>query len=48
MPLAILLILIGIVLAVLVNWLLGVIVIVVGLALLLVPMMRGGSRAGRV
>ena len=43
MPLAILLIIIGIVLAVLVNYALGIIVILIGLALLLIPYFRGGA-----
>ena len=37
MPLAVLLIIIGIALAILVNYILGIIVILIGLALLLVP-----------
>jgi hypothetical protein len=41
MPLALLLIIIGIVLAVLVNYALGIICIVIGLVLLLLPMFRG-------
>ncbi len=45
MPLAIILIIIGIILALLVNWMLGVIVIIIGLAMLLIPMVQGrGSR----
>jgi 1,4-dihydroxy-2-naphthoate octaprenyltransferase len=43
LPLAILLIIIGIVLAVLVNYLLGIIVILIGLAMLLIPYFRGGT-----
>lgn len=43
MPLAILLIIIGIVLAVLVHYALGIIVILIGLALLLIPYFRGGT-----
>jgi hypothetical protein len=43
LPLAILLIIIGIVLAVLVNYALGIIVILIGLALLLIPYFRGGT-----
>ena len=43
MPLAIVLIIIGIVLAVLVNYALGSIVILIGLAMLLLPYLRGGS-----
>jgi hypothetical protein len=41
--LPILLIIIGIVLAILVNYILGIIVILVGLALLLVPRLGGGA-----
>lgn len=41
MPLALLLIVIGILLAVLVNYVLGIICIVIGLVLLLLPWMRG-------
>jgi len=41
--LPILLIIIGIVLAILVNYILGIIVILVGLALLLVPRLGGGT-----
>jgi hypothetical protein len=41
MPLALLLIIIGIVLAVLVNYALGIICIVIGLVLLLLPYFRG-------
>ena len=45
MPLAIILIIIGIILALLVSWILGVIVIIIGLAMLLIPMVLGrGSR----
>ncbi len=47
MPLAILLIIIGIAVAVLVHWGLGVLLIVVGLVLLLLPQFRGRS-TGRV
>jgi hypothetical protein len=43
LPLAIVLIIIGIVLAVLVNYALGIIVILIGLALLLIPYLRGGT-----
>jgi hypothetical protein len=43
LPLAIVLIIIGIVLAVLVNYALGIIVILIGLAMLLLPYLRGGS-----
>jgi hypothetical protein len=41
MPLALLLIIIGILLAVLVNYALGIICIVIGLVLLLLPYFRG-------
>ena len=41
MPLALLLIIIGIVLAILVNYALGIICIVIGLVLLLLPLFRG-------
>jgi len=41
MPLALLLIIIGIILAVLVNYPLGIICIVIGLVLLLLPWLRG-------
>jgi hypothetical protein len=41
MPLSLLLIVIGILLAVLVNYALGIICIVIGLVLLLVPYLRG-------
>jgi hypothetical protein len=44
MELSILLIVIGIVLAILVNYVLGIIVILIGLAMLLLPRMRGGTR----
>jgi hypothetical protein len=44
MTLPIVLIIIGIVLAILVSWVLGVIVILIGLALLLVPRLGGASR----
>jgi hypothetical protein len=43
MSLAILLIIIGIVLAILVNYVLGIIVILIGLALLLLPRLGGGT-----
>ena len=43
MELSILLIIIGIVLAILVSWALGIIVILIGLALLLLPRLRGGA-----
>ena len=42
MPLSLLLIVIGIVLAVLVNYALGIICIVIGLVLLLLPRLRSG------
>ncbi len=41
--LPLLLIIIGIVLAIFVNWILGVIVIVVGIALLVAPRLRGSG-----
>lgn len=45
MGLPLILIIIGIVLALLINWILGVIVILIGLALLLMPHLgRGPSR----
>jgi hypothetical protein len=47
MSLAILLIIIGIVLAILVNYVLGIIVILIGLAMLLLPRL-GSGRASRV
>jgi hypothetical protein len=47
MTLPILLIVIGIVLALLVSWILGVIVIVIGLALLVMPLL-GNGRTRRV
>ena len=42
LSLPILLIIIGIVLAILVNYALGIVVILIGLALLLIPMFTGG------
>jgi hypothetical protein len=45
MPLALLLIVIGIVLAVVVNYALGIICIVIGLVLLLLPWLRGRGTA---
>jgi len=45
MPLAVLLIIVGIALAILVNYILGIIVILIGLALLLVPTFSGRSRS---
>jgi hypothetical protein len=41
MPLGLLLIIIGIILAILVNYALGIICIVIGLVLLLLPYLRG-------
>jgi uncharacterized membrane protein YgaE (UPF0421/DUF939 family) len=43
-PSSILLIVIGIVLAILVNYVLGIIVILIGLALLIAPMVGSGTR----
>jgi hypothetical protein len=43
MSLALLLIVIGIILAILVHYALGIICIVIGLVLLLLPRLRGGS-----
>jgi hypothetical protein len=43
MGLPVLLIVIGIVLAILVNYLLGIIVILIGLALLLIPRLGAGT-----
>lgn len=43
-PSAIVVILIGIVLALLVNYILGIIVILIGLAMLLAPMLGGTRR----
>lgn len=43
MPISLLLIVIGIVLAILVNYALGIICIVIGLVLLLLPRLRGGT-----
>ena len=48
MSLPILLIIIGIVLAVLVHYALGIALILIGLVLLVVPHLRGGSTARRV
>jgi hypothetical protein len=48
LSLPILLIIIGIVLAILVNYVLGIIVILIGLAMLLIPMFSNGSRGSRV
>jgi hypothetical protein len=47
MPLALILIIVGILLAVLVNYALGIICIVIGLVLLLLPLFRG-RRTSRV
>lgn len=44
MELSILLVIIGIALAILVNYILGIVVILIGLAMLLLPRMRGGAR----
>jgi hypothetical protein len=44
MGLPLLLIIIGIVLAILVHYALGIIVILIGLVLLLLPYFRGGTR----
>jgi hypothetical protein len=44
MELSMLLIVIGIVLAVLVNYILGIVVILIGLAMLLLPRLGGGAR----
>jgi hypothetical protein len=44
MELSILLIIIGIVLAILVNYILGIIVILIGLAMLLLPRLGRGTR----
>lgn len=43
-PGSLLLIVIGIVLAILVNYVLGIIVILIGLALLIAPMIGSGTR----
>jgi succinate dehydrogenase/fumarate reductase cytochrome b subunit len=43
-PSSIVVIIIGIVLALLVNYILGIIVILIGLAMLLLPMLGGGAR----
>jgi hypothetical protein len=48
MPLALLLIIIGIVLALLVNYALGIICVVIGLVLLIWPRVAGGRRDARV
>jgi len=44
MELSILLIIIGIVLAILVNYILGIVVILIGLAMLLLPRLGSGTR----
>ena len=44
MTLPIVLIIIGIILAIFVSWILGIIVVLVGLALLLIPRLSGPSR----
>lgn len=43
-PSSILVIIVGIALALLVNYILGIIVILIGLAMLLVPALGGGTR----
>jgi len=43
-PSSIVVIIIGIVLALLVSYILGIIVVLIGLAMLLVPMLGGGTR----
>lgn len=43
-PSSILVIIVGIALALLVNYILGIIVVLIGLAMLLVPMLSGGTR----
>ncbi len=43
-PSSIVVILIGIVLALLVNYILGIVVILIGLAMLLMPMLGGSKR----
>jgi len=48
MSLSILLIIIGIVLAILVHYALGIVVILIGLALLLIPRLGGGAGTRRV
>ena len=48
MELALLLIIIGIVLAILVNYLIGIVVILIGLVLLIWPRVAGGRTTGRV
>jgi len=48
MELALLLIVIGIVLALLVHYALGIVVIVIGLVLLIWPRIRGGTTTTRI
>jgi succinate dehydrogenase/fumarate reductase cytochrome b subunit len=48
MPLALLLIIIGIVLAILVHYALGIVCILIGLVLLIWPHVTSGRSAGRV
>jgi len=43
-PSSILVIIVGIALALLVNYILGIIVVLIGLAMLLLPMFSGGTR----
>jgi len=43
-PSALLVIVVGIVLALLISWILGIVVILIGLAMLLVPALSGGAR----
>ncbi len=43
-PSSLLVIVIGIVLALLVNYVLGIVVILIGLAMMLLPMLGGGTR----
>jgi hypothetical protein len=44
MELSIVLIIIGIILAILVNYIIGIVVILIGLAMLLLPRISGGAR----
>jgi hypothetical protein len=46
MGLPLILIIVGIVLALLVNYILGIIIVLIGLALLLVPYLSSGARRG--
>jgi hypothetical protein len=48
MPLALLLIIIGIILAILVHYALGIVCILIGLVLLIWPRLTAGRSAGRV